>query len=240
MSDWRAAFFTLHQDLPREGPGDRATLDWALDLAGVKKDARILDAGCGPGADVSGLLDHAPQGQVTAIDLQDGFVAAVRAKFDDDPRVVAQVGDMTEPGGQYDLIWCSSAIYAVGVTEGLRAWRDALAPGGKVAFSEAVWLTESPDEEPAAFWNAEYPTMTGVDGVADKIAAAGYRLLGQRQLPDAAWEAYYTPLETRANALRAGAGDAMVQVLDEADAEIGLWRRYRDQFGYAAFVVAPA
>ena len=54
----RAAFFTVHQDLPREGPGDRESLDWALGLAGVAPEGVILDAGCGPGADVPGLLAH--------------------------------------------------------------------------------------------------------------------------------------------------------------------------------------
>jgi len=50
MSD---AFFTLHSDVPREGPGDAASLHWAMELAGVKSDARILDAGCGQWADAA-------------------------------------------------------------------------------------------------------------------------------------------------------------------------------------------
>ena len=67
------AFFTVHADLPREGPGSRADLDWAVRVAGVSDTARILDAGCGPGADIEGLLAHAPRGHVMAVDTHAPF-----------------------------------------------------------------------------------------------------------------------------------------------------------------------
>jgi|GEM_PF-4683729 len=47
-----SAFFTVHRDLDREGPGEAADVHWALDVAGTPEDARILDAACGPGADM--------------------------------------------------------------------------------------------------------------------------------------------------------------------------------------------
>lgn len=46
--DWDA-FFALHRDLPREGPGEAADVAWALEVAGVAPGARVADAGCGPG-----------------------------------------------------------------------------------------------------------------------------------------------------------------------------------------------
>ena len=36
MTDWEG-FFRLHDGLPREGPGDRATLDWALGHANLAR-----------------------------------------------------------------------------------------------------------------------------------------------------------------------------------------------------------
>ena len=85
----------------------------------------------------------------------------------------------------------------------------------------------------------EYPTIGTRTALRDRIADAGFALLGQRVLSDAAWEAYYTPMEARIAALRPGADADLAKVLDEADAEIALWRKYRHQFGYVLSVVRP-
>ena len=39
-----SAFLELYESLPRQGPGDRASLDFALKIIGVGRDQRILDA----------------------------------------------------------------------------------------------------------------------------------------------------------------------------------------------------
>jgi hypothetical protein len=80
----------------------------------------------------------------------------------------------------------------------------------------------------------------GAIGVLNRrIAAAGYALLGQRVLSDAAWEAYYDPMEERIARLRPGADPALAKVLDAGQAEIDLWRAHRRSFGYALSVVRP-
>ncbi|MEM9780645.1 MAG: class I SAM-dependent methyltransferase, partial [Pseudomonadota bacterium] len=145
-------FFTLHSDLPREGPGDRASLDRAMERVGVTRDARILDAACGPGADIEGLLAHAPEGQVTAIDKHLHFIDAVNARFEADARVTARQGDMAQPGGSFDLIWCAGALYFLGVEDGLRGWREVLTPGGHVVFTEPVIFQTPPSAAAIAFW----------------------------------------------------------------------------------------
>ncbi|MBK1635657.1 class I SAM-dependent methyltransferase [Rhodovulum adriaticum] len=237
--DWDA-FFTLHSDLPREGPGDRDSLDWALSLAGVPHDGAICDAGCGPGDDIAGLLAHVPDGTVEALDLYDGFVAQAARRFITDPRVTVRQGDMGALSGPYDLIWSAGAVYFLGVTEALTAWRTVLAPGGAVAFSQACWFTDRPSDAARAYWEREYPQMTDIAGVNAQIAAAGYDVVGQRPLSDAAWEAYFTPLEARIAELRPGASAALAAVLDENEAEIATWRAHRAEYGYLLSVVRPA
>ena len=65
-------------------------------------------------------------------------------------------------------------------------------------------------------------------------------MLGQRRLSDAAWEAYFTPLDARIAALRTrGADPALAQVLDEAEEEAACWRAHRDEYGYLLSVVRP-
>ena len=235
----RAAFFSLHADLPREGPGSREDLDWAVKLARLPDDARFLDAGCGPGADIAGLLDHAPDGSVIAIDTHPPFIDKVQANWSDDPRVTAIVGDMRHVVGTYDFIWCAGALYFLGVEDGLGILGARLALNGAIAFSDLVYLVNNPAPDLRAAIQPEYPTIGTRTALRDRIADAGFALLGQRVLSDAAWEAYYTPMEARIAALRPGADADLAKVLDEADAEIALWRKYRHQFGYALSVVRP-
>ncbi len=232
------AFFQLHADLPREGPGEPADVAWAARIAGLKDDARICDAGCGPGADIAALRALSPRGRITALDAYDGFVQAARARLGDDPAVTLRTGDMAQIEGPFDFIWCAGALYFLGVRKGLESWRKALAPGGAVAFSQVCWFTDSPPEAARAGWS-DYPDMTDEAGVLDAIGAAGYDCLATRRLSDAAWEAYYGPLDRRVAALAPGKNEAMRQVLEDARAEAALWRRHRDAFGYLLCVVRP-
>jgi len=236
MSD---AFFALHAGLPRQGPGDRESLDWALAQIALPPDARMFDAGCGPGADIAGLLAHAPQGQVVAMDCHAPFVAQAQAAFANDPRVSVMAGDMANPDGQFDLIWCAGALYFLGVTAALAGWRAHLRPGGAVVFSQIAWRNAQPAPAARAFWRA-YPAMCDAAGVNAWVDAAGWRVLAQRFLPHAAWAAYYDPLQARIDALRGAAhGTDMAQALAAEQAEIDLWRAHGDDYGYLQIVAVP-
>jgi trans-aconitate methyltransferase len=200
----------------------------------------MADVGCGPGADIGSLLSIAPDGHVTALDKTAHFVEAARQRFADDGRVTILQADMARIVNQYDLIWCAGAVYFLGVTEALRGWRKSILPGGAVAFSEACWFTDVRPERATAYFAREYPTMTDEAGVLAQVSMAGYDVLGTRRLSDAAWEAYYTPMEARIAALRERAGAALSEVLDDAEEEIAVWRKHRDAFGYLLTVARPA
>ena len=233
------AFLTLYSDLAREGPGAPADLGWALSVAATPAQARIMDAGCGSGADTLTLAKERPRARIEAVDKIAQFVEAAKrrtAPFGD--RVQVRQGDMAQLDGPYDLIWCAGAIYFLGVTEGLRAWRPALAPGGEVAFSEPCLLPR-PSDAARAFW-AEYPQITDVAGIRARVADAGYRVLGEQMQIGDAWEAYYIPMARRIAALRPGATGALAEALDAAEAEIARWRAAPSEIAYALMVVAPA
>ena len=235
-----SAFFMLHRDLPREGPGQAEDVAWAAGLLDLPRRAQIADVACGPGGDIAALLAAAPEGHVTALDKMPHFVTAARKAWGADPRVTVLKADMKVIANPYDLIWCAGAVYFMGVEKALRAWRKSLLPRGAVAFSEACWFTQDRSARAKAFWDTEYPSMTDEAGITAQIEAAGYRVLGQQRLKDASWEAYFTPLEQRAATLRAGADPALVAVLDEVAEEIACWRAHRDEFGYLLSVVTPA
>jgi len=233
------AFFELHRDLPREGPGEAADVAWATSLLKLPRLARIADVACGPGGDIEALLQAAPEGHITALDKTAHFVQAARDVWGEDDRVSAIRADMNTIANPYDLIWCAGAVYFIGVEKALKSGRKSLLPKGAIAFSEVCWRCDSPSDRAKAFWDAAYPAMTNQLGVTAQIDAAGYEVLGQRMLSDAAWEAYYTPLDARIASLRTGASDALNAVLDEAVEEAACWRAHRDEFGYLLSVVRP-
>lgn len=239
MSEWWDNFFALHRDIPREGPGEAADVVWAAQLAHLKPNAIMADVACGPGADIAALLQAAPDGHVTALDKTAHFIEAVRANWGTDDRVTALTADMARIANTYDFIWCAGAVYFLGVTEALSAWRKALRPGGAVAFSEPCWFTDTPSERMRAFW-ADYPAISDEAGIVDRVQAAGFTVLGTRRISDAAWEAYYTPLDARIAKLRPEADAGLSVILDEAEEEAACWRAHRDEAGYLLLVVQPS
>lgn len=233
------AFFKLHCDLPREGPGESADIAWAAALLDLKSNAVIADVACGPGGDIGGLLEVAPEGHVTALDKMAQFVDAARARWCDDTRVTVLKADMARVMNEYDLIWCAGAVYFLGITKALTTWKRSLRKGGAIVFSEACWFTDTPSPRSKTLWDEQYPDMMDEAGIAARIEAAGYEVLGTRRLSDQAWENYYGPLDARVAALRTGADDALTAVLDEAAEEAACWRAHRDEFGYLLSVVRP-
>jgi len=237
--------FILHQGLLREAPGSDATTLRALTLSGVSGPARIADMGCGPGAATMVTLRALPEAQVIAVDhhapyldtLEHRAHAAGLAR-----RLQTRVADMRAPGfanGTLDLILCEGAMYFLGIEAGLRAWRPLQAQGGRVVFSEVVWIKRTVPEEARLFW-MEYPEMTNRDGVRRRVEAAGWRVIDDFVQPKEDWEAYLGPLGARADALRPDADETLRGVLDGARQEVELFERHSDAYAYAVFVVEPA
>lgn len=231
-------FFQLHSGLPREGPGEAADVVWTAQVAGLAPNSAICDVACGPGADIAALRAAAPQGFVTGIDRQAHFVAAAAAMHSGDVRVAIRQADMARLEGRFDLIWCAGALYILGLSKGLRLWREHLKPDGVIAFSQPCYFTRSRGPEARALWEGEGEVL-GKLGLATQIGLAGYEVLATRQLSDAAWEAYYTPMEARISQLRPRANAALTSVLDQTAEEIRLWRAARAETGYLLCVVRP-
>jgi SAM-dependent methyltransferase len=255
--DWndphqRNVFFEVHNDLPREAPGSRActhrALQMCLTAAGGRAPATVLDVGCGPGAQSIDLAERLPGAMIVALDLHVPFLAELKRRsrtHGSGARITPVRADMSRlPArpGVWDLVWCEGAAYIVGVPDALDSWRPLLRPGGCAAFTDAVWLTDEPPAAARAFW-IEYADMVSLPERRRQIVDRGWELLGDFVLPPAAWwDDYYRPMAERIERLRAltGRDAAAIAVLDECMAEIDVYHRHGDSYGYAFFVARPA
>lgn len=231
------AFHRLYSGLDREGPGTTEDVLWALERLGIADGAMVCDAGCGSGADTLTLGRALPRARIEAVEQMDHLAAEATARCADLPNVVVRAGDMGDLHGPYDLIWSAGALYFLGVTEGLQAWAPALASGGAVAFSEPVRLAK--DAATDRFW-AEYPALTDLDGITERVEAAGYAMVDHRMIVGAPWKAYYRSLAARIVDLSDDPDPELQEVLAASWEEISNWRAAPDRIAYALVLARPA
>jgi SAM-dependent methyltransferase len=242
----QALFFELFSGLPRQGPGDPDSTRRALEMVPpLDPTSRILDIGCGTGAQTFDLATSSPA-SIVAVDLHPPFVDhlnAEAAKLGLDHRVRAVVGDMSRldfPSRHFDLLWSEGAIYNIGFEAGLAAWRRLLRPGGHIAVSDLCWLGASPPGECVEFFASEYPAMREVAARRAAVARCRYQLVGDFCLPPSAWwRDFYEPLDRNIAAFRARhAGDPVAgAIAGQSEREIEMYRLYSSYYGYVFFVM---
>jgi trans-aconitate methyltransferase len=238
--DWDA-FFAVHRDLPREGPGLAEDVAWVGGLIGTSPQGHVCDAGCGPGGDLAALRQLVPRGLVDGFETVPHFVDAARKRVPGDPSVRIIAESMERLSGPYDLIWSAGAVYFLGVARALNAWRGALTDEGAVAFSHPCLFTDAPSKAALAFWEAEPGGIETEPTTRAEIAAVGWRVLAARPLSDAAWAAYYDPLLARCDALdAAGVSVSVATAIAAARKEAADWRMVARETGYMLYVVRPA
>jgi serine/threonine-protein kinase HipA len=238
------AFLTLHQGLPREGPGhDDATREVLVRLPPLPANPVVFDLGCGPGRQTL-VLARVLKTRIVAVDLHQPFLDQLASS------AVAQglsslietrhadMGALEVAPGSIDLVWSEGAAYNLGFAEAVRRWRVLLAPGGLMAVSECTWLTGDPADEPRVFWRTNYPAMGTVSENRRRAEGAGLEVLSEFVLPASAWwEDYYTPLLQRIAQLRPVATGELGRVLDETEREIDLYRKHGDSYGYVFYLL---
>lgn len=239
-------FFDLFSELPRLGPGDSDSTRRALSrVPELTQRARILEIGCGTGAQTF-VLAHSTPAKIFAIDCHVPYVDALNKKAADlgvADRVVAYVGDMRQldfSNESFDLIWCEGAIYNMGVATALREWRRLLQRDGFIAFTEVCWRKPEPPKECKSFWDKEYPAIRSVDMLLTKVVRCGYEIVEHFALPESAWwDEYYRALQDSITTFRERyMDDVEAQSLcDQCQQEIDIWRAYSEFYGYEFLVL---
>lgn len=239
-------FYEIYEAIPRQGPGDRQSTERALRLLPpLTRGQRLLDIGCGAGAQTTDLA-QATEVEIVAIDSHEPFVARTTkraAELGLADRITAMVGDMNDlryPDASFDVIWCEGAIFIIGFAKGLATWRRLLVPGGHLAVSELCWLKADRPADLEAFFKAEGADISDLEARRKTIVECGYRLVGDFVLPAASWwDNYYTPLTKALEHFTARYADdqAVREVAARSQHEMDLYRRYPEHFGYGFFVM---
>jgi len=138
-----------------------------------------------------------------------------------------------------DLIWSEGAIYNMGFSAGIEAWRPFLRPGGVIAVSELTWLRPDPPDEIRQHWNTEYPEVATASEKFKILEGAGYDLLGYLVLPPTNWiDNYYEPTAGRIPTFleRHTGRQEAAEIVEMEHQEADLCRRYQDWFSYGFYV----
>ena len=236
----------LFGSLPQQGPGSDACSLRALSLVPtISRAWDVLDVGCGTGRQTLMLLAHTAA-RVTAVDIRKPYLEVLMSTSESAGLAsrleVIQASMRALPFGKacFDLIWAEGSAYIMGFEDALASWKPLLQRGGSIALTDLTWFTSSPPSESRAYFEGKYPDMTTVAQRVRVIERNGFRVLGQFPIPaEAWWRGYYHPLEKAIEKLEE-ADDACrqhVEFLSECRAEIDMFRRHSETYGYTFFVM---
>ena len=241
--------------LPRLGPGDEASTTKALHtlLSAVfpgedssrSGKLRILDIGCGNGAQTIPLARHT-RGTILAVDNHQPYLDELQRRAEAEgvsDRVRPCLGDMRDlelNQEAFDIIWSEGALYVMGFREGLAACRRLLAPRGALAATELSWLKPDPPDACRTFFADEYPVMADVETNLATIKTCEYDVLGHFALPESAWwNGYYHPLEERLRSIwkKYATDPEKLEVVESVQVEIEWYRECSGYYGYVFYLM---
>ena len=160
--------------------GHRALARWGLRFLMLQKDARVLDCGCGGGANIRVLLRRCPNGIVKGIDYSAVSVEAARKRNRDaiaGDRCVVMQGNVAEMLYAADWFDCVTAFETVyfwpDLPQCFREVRRVLKPGGTFLICNECGGDRPGDDK----WPGKIPGMTVYRDAQLKTALeeAGFR-----------------------------------------------------------------
>lgn len=239
----KEAFWTIHEDLPRQGPGSDATTQSLLDVANASHGLkRAIDMGCGPGR--ASLLLAATGLEVVSIDTHEPFLNQLRASATEErlaDKIEIQnmsMDNLSYPDASFDLIWAEGTAYIIGLEKALKEWKRLLKPHGKVVFTDCFWLTDKRSPDAIEFWKAD-PLMMTVEQASELATSLGYLVDYTYVQPDSDWfDEYYNPLTEKITTLKDNSDENMQKALEMTRVEIDVRKNHGTEYGHVGFVLS--
>lgn len=161
---------------------------WGLSFLEIAPDARILDVGCGGGANIARLLDRAPRGHVTGVDYSALSVQASRehnAAAIEAGRCDVLEGDASAlplPDAAFDVATAFETVYYWDLAAAFPEVLRVLKPGGRFLVCNE---DDGRDEERLALAR-KIPNMTmhTADDLARALETAGFKVAERHERPD--------------------------------------------------------
>lgn len=219
-------------------PVSPEAIDAALDAAKPRTGGTALDLGCGNGRLALRLAERGLS--VTAVDVSPAMLELARAAAAESPfggrvrfRRARAEAVLAEAGPAYDMI-VAAGVHGVvaGATDpvaGAEAVARRLAPGGAFLFADAFWR-----RPPSAAARAAMPGYAAKAVYAEACAAAGLRLVEERDSSAEDWRVYFERMRTAVAGLAGGEAAAHRTRLDRAQT---LWRAEADAVGFTTLLL---
>jgi len=238
-------FLELHQELPSDEPVRNKYTRKAYQILPSITTPTILDIGCGPGVQTLELA-RLSKGTIIAIDINESYLEELRKRAKQsnlDKYIIIKKQSMLSldfPDETFDIIWAEGSIFAIGFTQGLRAWKQFIKPKGFLVVHEMAYLKENPPQQLKKYWKQMYSGLTTIEQNKNYVQECGYTLLDYFPLPkNAWWDLYYCPLEKRIRLLKKKYqnNNKALAVFTAEEQEITLYKKYSSWFGSAFFIM---
>ncbi|MEA3323402.1 MAG: class I SAM-dependent methyltransferase [Patescibacteria group bacterium] len=236
----------FYKDTDRQGPGSSYETMKALNLTGINKkdDLKIVDIGCGSGAQTIVLAQNT-NGQIIGVDLFPEFLDklendAMELGLQDKITTLKKpMEDLPFDKEEFDIIWAEGAIYNMGFEAGIKKWKDYLKSGGYLCVSEITWITDSRPKEIEEYWNGEYPEIDTASNKIKKLEKNGYSPVGYFYLEQDSWiRNYYAPLEKRFSVFleKHNNSEMAKNIVQQQKGEIALYKKYKEYYSYGFYI----
>lgn len=143
--------------------GHNALADWGMKYLNVPEDAKVLDCGCGGGANLQKLLKKCPQGVVKGLDYSEVSVETARER---NQQAIAAGRCVVSQGSVEKIIFASEWFDAVTAFETVYFWPDlaqCFREVHRVLKPEGTFLICNEcggDTEKDDIWTEKIPGMT--------------------------------------------------------------------------------
>jgi ubiquinone/menaquinone biosynthesis C-methylase UbiE len=239
---YKTDFMRIFEKLEYWGPGCEADTIRALSYMPVQPKS-ILEIGCGNGVATIVLAENS-SATITAVDIEQSALNRLVDRLEATglsgratPLCVSMI-ELPFDGASFDLIWAEASAYVMGVNNALTRWKPLLEVGGILVISDMVWLTDTPSEEVAKYFEKEYPDIQSVNTRVSQMKAAGYEVLQHFTLSQDAWQNYYDPLKARVEALTESMKESAA--LKDIKKEIDICTNHLGEYGYQMFILKRA